>query len=260
MSSPKHSAALAHVHPDVWLAHTLATPLAAVVASGEATLDAELPGGGWPVGALTEILQPAGVHAEWRLLLPALVRCGSGGVVLVAPPHVPFGPALLGRGLPVGRLLWVQTPVVAQSLWAAEQALRCAEVDAVLVWLPQVRAPQLRRLQIAAAEFNKLLFVLRAPSALRESSPAVLRLFIEPAVDNLHAAHGTQRPSDRLQVRVLKRRGPPMERSVFLQATASALECVLAAAWSARDAFAGSTKESIVREFGHALDCTTFCA
>lgn len=257
MSRSSRSTSLALVHADIWLADTLAAPLAAVVATGDAALDAQLPGGGWPVGALTEILQPAGVHAEWRLLLPALVQSGSGAVVLVAPPHVPFGPALAGRGLPVGRLLWVQTSVWAQSLWAAEQALRCAGVDAVLVWLSQVRPPQLRRLQIAAAEFSKLLFVMRPAATLHESSPAALRLCIEPAPN---PEIGQQRPTDQWQVRVIKRRGPPMEHSVLLPAAVSALECLLAASWRAEVGIAGRAETSVRREGHHALDCTAASA
>ena len=53
---------------DVWRADELATSLAGansrVLASGHAALDAELPGGGWPVGALIEVLQ---AHALDRL-------------------------------------------------------------------------------------------------------------------------------------------------------------------------------------------------
>ncbi|APW47500.1 hypothetical protein [Rhodoferax antarcticus] len=52
--------------------------------SGHAALDAQLPGGGWPVGASCEILQPQAGQGEWRLLLPAL-RSLTQAVVLVAP-------------------------------------------------------------------------------------------------------------------------------------------------------------------------------
>ena len=70
------------VHPDVWLADALADAPTRVLATGDALLDAQLPGGGWPLGALNEILQPDGVHSEWRLLLPALACSGTGTVVL----------------------------------------------------------------------------------------------------------------------------------------------------------------------------------
>ena len=52
----------------------------------------------------------------------------------------PFGPALIARGLPAGRLLWARTDALGARLWAVEQALRCASVAAVLAWLPAARA------------------------------------------------------------------------------------------------------------------------
>lgn len=65
------------------------------MASCYAVLDAQLPGGGWPVGALCEILQLHSGQHEWRLILPALVRAELGPViVLVGTPHVSFGPGL----------------------------------------------------------------------------------------------------------------------------------------------------------------------
>ena len=58
--------------------------------SGHASLDAELPQGGWPRRALTELLVPADGVGELSLLLPTLARltAAGGNVVLVAPPFV----------------------------------------------------------------------------------------------------------------------------------------------------------------------------
>nr|WP_315491716.1 translesion DNA synthesis-associated protein ImuA [uncultured Rhodoferax sp.] len=217
------------VHADVWQADALASAPGRVLATGDVALDAQLPGGGWPLGALSEILQPPGVHNEWRLLLPALARCGTGTVVLVGAPHMPFGPALAAQGLLPQRLLWVAAPEGAkggaQRLWATEQALRCADVDAVLAWLVQARPEQLRRLQMAAAEYNKLLFVLRPEQAQHESSPAVLRLWVATSQDG----------ADALEVRALKRRGPPMDQPLRLNARVARLASLLAASRHALD-------------------------
>jgi len=209
------------VHSDVWQADALAGAAARVLATGDATLDAQLPGGGWPLGALIEVLQPVGVHSEWRLLLPALARSGTGAVVLVGAPQQPFGPALGAQGLACRRLLWVDEQAPAQRLWATEQALRCADVDAVLAWLVQVRPEQLRRLQIAAAEFDKLLFVLRPEAAQAESSPAALRLWAAPAPPGHN--------DGALEVRALKRRGPPLVQPLHLAARPACLARLLAA-------------------------------
>ena len=252
------------MHADVWHAHTLATPVAQVVATGAAALDAQLPGGGWPVGALTELLQSPGVHSEWQLLAPALARCGTAVVVLVAPPHVPFGPALAARGVDSQRLLWVHSTVAAQCLWATEQALRCAGVDAVLAWLPQARADQLRRLQMAASEYNRLLFVMRPNAARRESSPAVLRLVLEPGPGPGTAspfAVGTTPQADYLRLHILKRRGPPLEQAVLVPACEPALALLLAALQSpwptpvnVATSAAASTWAPTLQETPYALD------
>lgn len=221
MPASAPSLPLADLPAEVWHADALAVSHAQVLSTGDAVLDAQLPGGGWPVGAMTEILQPPGVHSEWRLLLPALARSGRGPVVLVGAPQVPFAPALAAQGLHAQRLLWVTEPTAATRLWVAEQALRCAEVDAVLAWLPQARSDQLRRLQMAAAEHHKLLFVLRPAQAQWDASPAALRLCVAPA------GEGTR--GDALEVQVLKRRGPPLAKPLHLTARPAGLALLLAA-------------------------------
>jgi protein ImuA len=218
---------------DVWHADSLGQTTQPVLATGDAALDAQLPGGGWPVGALTEILQAPGVHSEWRLLLPVLARCGPGPVLLVAPPHLPFAPSLAAQGLAAQRLLWVKAQA-APALWACEQALRCADVSAVLAWLPQARSDQLRRLQMAAAEHSKLLFVMRTAASHDEASPATLRLVLQPALVGRSVTPLASAPalpiSDVLQVHLLKRRGPPLEQPLHLPARPARLTLLLAAA------------------------------
>jgi protein ImuA len=137
----------------------------------------------------------------------------------------------------------VQAPTPAQSLWATEQALRCADVDAVLAWLPHTgkaaaRTDQLRRLQMAAAGHSKLLFVMRPASAQTEASPAVLRLLVDAQSNG--AASGVL--PDALQVQVLKRKGPPLTESLHLRARNARISLLLAASQS------------------HALDRTAACA
>jgi len=200
----------------VWRADELARPLGTVLASGHPVLDAQLPGGGWPVGAMVEILQAQSGQNEWRLLLPALARSRPGPVVLVGAPHMPFGPGLAAQGLAPERLLWVTAAEPAARMWACEQALRCADVSAVLAWLPQARVDQLRRLQMAASEHAKLLFVMRAAQVQTESSPAVLRLLV--------SAHSD---SDGVRLEVVKRRGPPTTQAVLLPARIGHLAALL---------------------------------
>jgi protein ImuA len=202
--------------PHVWRVPELARAEEVVVPTGHAALDAQLPGGGWPVGSMVEVLQEqAGRHA-WQLLLPGLTQAiakKAGPVVLVNAPFEPFGPALSAQGLPGERLLCVKADKPAARLWAAEQSLRCADVPAVLAWLPQAKSTELRRLHMAAQQHDKLLFVFRRLDARHDASPARLRLWVEGV--------------DTLQVHILKRRGPPLETPLVLPAHPARLAALL---------------------------------
>ena len=200
-----------------------------VCSSGYPALDAELPGGGWPLGAMVELLQLDATQHVWQLLVPALARqiqAGPQAVVLVGAPAMPFGPGLAARGLNPQRLLCVHAESLAQRLWVAEQALRCADVAAVLVWLPCTASMrggsanlqmQLRRLQIAVPP-QGLLFALRPLAAQAEASCARLRLSVQ-----------TGGVADRLQIHILKRRGPPPLLPVELPPNPQRLADLLAA-------------------------------
>jgi protein ImuA len=191
--------------PHVWRAPELARSQEKVVATGHSGLDAQLPGGGWPVGSLIEILQDTPGRHAWQLLLGALAAATqqeAGPVVLVNAPYLPFGPSLDAQGLSPSRLLKVQAAKPQACVWAAEQALRCCDVVAVAAWLPRAKAAELRRLHLAAAQHDKLLFAFRETDMRNESSPARVRLEIEEG--------------EELTVRILKRRGPPLEQGLPL--------------------------------------------
>jgi protein ImuA len=259
---------------DVWHGDELASAEARVVPTGHGTLDAQLPGGGWPVGALTEVLQASPEAQVWQLLLPALalaVRSSGGRVVLVGAPQVPFAPVLAAGGLPVEALLWIRGDGAVARAWACEQALRCADVAAVLAWLPQARAADLRRLQLAAARHENLLFVFRPEAQARAASPARLRLRVrcvpvwEAATAGprgrgattgrlaaIAARHGSDAdaasaageadridatdPAGRMDVDLLKRRGPPLAAPLALPARGERLAMLLRAASQRRRA------------------------
>lgn len=230
MASASHRLSLVPERPDVWQGDRLSVSESPAWPTGHAALDACLPGGGWPAAGLVELLQARSALHDWQLLLPALAGLTAtapaaspfctgpaGPVVLIgAPPDcVPFVPSLAAQGLPPERLLWIDTAEEAARLWAGEQALRCAEVPAVLAWLPRVRADALRRLHLAALDNAKPLFVFRPAGARHEASAAPLRLWLDG------------REPGRLEVEVLKRRGPPLARPVSLAARGSRLAALL---------------------------------
>lgn len=197
--------------PGVWHADQLAQPSLPGVATGHAALDAALPGGGWPPGALTELLLRPRQWPEWRLLLPALLAAAQRGqIVLVGPPATPNLQALAAQGLPAQALCWVKAPHPHDRQWAAEQALRCTQVAAVVLWLSAGPPDPLRRLhlgaQAAPPASAPLLWVCRPQGCRMAPSPAPLRL----ALHSLGLAG--------LEVDVFKRRGPPVPAPVRLAA------------------------------------------
>jgi hypothetical protein len=149
--------------------------------TGHARLDARLPGRGWPLGAVTELISTRPGLGEFSLLFPALAGMGKQGqwLVLVDPPWIPYPASLHGHGLRLERLLLVRTQSEKESLWACEQALRSNRGGAVLAWPERISFARLRRLQLAAEENGKLVFLFRPEHAASTASPAALRLQLE---------------------------------------------------------------------------------
>lgn len=174
--------------------------------SGHAALDAALHEGGWPLGAVTELLAPLPGLAELWLLAPALRASLElpGWLVLVTPPGLPHAPAWQALGLPCERLLILRPDNPRDWLWSVEQAAK-AGMPAVLAWPGRValNGKSLRRLQLAAETGGRLLMISRRPQSAREASPAALRLHL--------AAQGSQ-----LQVDILKQRGSWGGQSLML--------------------------------------------
>jgi hypothetical protein len=183
-------------HP-VWLggAPQLEVP---AVSTGYQVLDSALAGGGWPTGALTEILSTREGIGELELLVPALAALSWAGkrIVWLAPPHIPYAPALAAAGVDLAQLVIVRTAGRRDALWAAEQLLRAGCCHALVAWLRRAGYDELRRLAVAASASPALVALFRPPETAAESSPACLRLALVPA-------------DDALCVRILKRRGAP---------------------------------------------------
>jgi hypothetical protein len=191
------NAALAELlsHSAIWRGGDCASEPGSV-ATGFAELDAALPGGGWPRGALTEILLAREGIGELRLTLPALARLQAEGrsVVWIAPPYRPYAPALAAAGLDLARLIVVRRCSPAEALWAYEQALRAPECGAAFGWMHPHEDRVLRRLQVAAREGRTWGVLWRRPGQRATAMAAPLRV----ALDNRQG---------HLEVRVLKRRG-----------------------------------------------------
>ena len=160
-------------------------PLPRIEPSGTASLDAILPRGGWQSGTVVELMSMQEGIGELRLLMPALAKIthSERHVAMIAPPHIPFAPALLRHGLRLEHFWIIRARNAADILWSAEQTLRCKSFGAVLAWPLSIRDREVRRLQLAAEAGSSIGFVYRPPSAAREPSPAAVRLRLQTNVD-----------------------------------------------------------------------------
>jgi cell division inhibitor SulA/protein ImuA len=185
--------------------------------TGHARLDARLPGGGWPLGAVTELITRNPGLGEFSLLFPALAELSRNGewLILVDPPWIPYPAALHGHGLALERLLLVRSGSAKESLWACEQALAGSRGGAVLAWPEQLSFARLRRLQLAAEAGAKPAFLFRPESALHTASPAALRLHLSPAGNS--PRDGTRDSiRDGTRIDILKCRGERPRKPAWL--------------------------------------------
>jgi protein ImuA len=167
---------------------------ACFVSSGRPEVDALLPGGGFPRGALTDL---AGGPASGKtgLVLSALASAMGGErlAAFVDGRGELYPPALLAFGIDLDRLLVVRAPsgraagegaAVRDALWAAEALLASGAFEAVAIDVPiewsraRVASPcslegMLRRLRAAAEKGGAVGLWLgsaegeRVPSAVR---------------------------------------------------------------------------------------------
>ncbi|MCB1800637.1 MAG: translesion DNA synthesis-associated protein ImuA [Gammaproteobacteria bacterium] len=182
----------------LWQGRRQAAAGVRLLGSGWRVLD-ELLGGGWPRAALTEVISDA--HHGLSLLLPLLAELSgeSRWLAWVAPPYVPYAPALAARGIRVEQLLLVQQVSSEQALWATEQVLKSGACSLLLAWPEQtagrlLQVAQLRRLQLAAEQGDCVAVLFRPARCVHQGAASALRLRVRPAPLGL-------------EVELLKRRG-----------------------------------------------------
>lgn len=183
--------------PRLWRGTDCAGVALESIPSGFTALDEVLPGGGWPRGALTELVPKRRGIGELALLAPALAQLTRQGkfVALIAPPHLPYAPALAASGIVLSRCTLIRPGGPEDTLWAVQQALRSGAFSAVLAWLGMSGHRRLRRLQLAAEEGKAWGAVYTVCGRTSDTgSPAPLRL-------------GLDTTAGRLEVSILKRRG-----------------------------------------------------
>jgi len=192
------------IHPALWRATQLARPARPTVATGFPSLDHALPGQGWPIGQLIELMAERPGCGELQLFKPALRSQTQRNIVLVHPPHPPCFQAWAHNQLAPERLLWVQPSSTADALWATEQILRHNTSAAVFCWAHPIHHASLRRLHLLAQQNDGLCIVLRPAHVRKQASAAALRLALQPC-------------SSGIQLHIVKRQGALCSAPLILQ-------------------------------------------
>jgi len=151
------------------------------VPTGFARLDAALPHGGLPGGAVTEVLSALDGGGAMTVALRAAIAAAAGvhTVVVLDPRGDLYPPAVWQMGLAEDLLLMVRPSGWAEALWALDQSLRCSGVAAVVASIDRIDAAASRRLQLAA-ESSGVLGILLRPAADRRHTFAAVQMLVEP--------------------------------------------------------------------------------
>ena len=174
------------------------------IPSGFTAFDEKL--GGWPLGALVELIPQQEGIGEFSILLPALARLSKDErwVALINPPYIPYAPALAHAGIDLAKVVVVRATGATNILWSMEQTLRSGACSAVLGWPTSINERAIRRLQLATEAGHALGAYFTKPGALARTSPVPYRLQINGTIDDI-------------RVEVLKRRGGGLTSPLHIQ-------------------------------------------
>ncbi|MBV1930791.1 MAG: translesion DNA synthesis-associated protein ImuA [Porticoccaceae bacterium] len=171
--------------PDIWQGSALPQQSHSI-STGYPTLDKSLHQGGWPVGAITELLSDNNGIGELQVVLPVLTQYArqTRKLVFVSPPYIPYAPALFNNDIALEQIIVIKTLSTTEQLWALEQLLRADIAGAVLCWLTDkaVDHRQLRKLQLTAQASRGIAVLFRPTQTAAEASPAALRIALSPTV------------------------------------------------------------------------------
>lgn len=197
-------------HPAIWRGDQKIHTKQHSLPSGIAALDALLPGGGWPMGALTEIIVEREGIGELRLIMPALAKLSQQRCLAwITPPYIPYAPALAAYQIDLTKVLLIHPGASDDNyFWVMEQTLRSGACGGTLFWpdergLRQYKQHELRRLQLAAEVGQAWGVLFLSERTALQASPAALRLHLAPTPKGL-ALH------------ILKRRGGWATGPVYL--------------------------------------------
>ena len=180
---------------------------------GLGPVEAAFPNGIFPRGAIHEFLSTSPEYAAASGgfiggLLKFLMQ-ESGVCLWISTSRMLFPPALKAFGVAPDRMIFIDLKSEKDVLWAAEEALKCEGLAAVIAEIKEVNFSQSRRLQLAVEHSKVTGFLLRtSPSSLKTTACAARWKITPLASESVGGLPGVGYP--RWNVELLKvRHGSP---------------------------------------------------
>lgn len=174
----------------------------ACLSTGHEELDRGLPGAGWPLARLTELLVADTGLAELPALAPVLTLLTRSGrtVLLLNPPDAGLIELLARHGVARSRLLLIGGSRPAEQLWAVEQATARDDFGALIAWMPaHMQDESMHRLDRAVRQSAGFGIVLRPIAGARDITPAALRVIMQADTDERMQITTLARTSRRIE-------------------------------------------------------------
>lgn len=177
------------IHPTLWRASQLAPGGLRRLPSGYSSLDEAL-GGGWPLGALIELLPEHAGIGEVHLLCPALAGLADRRrpTLLLNPPYAPSMQCWAAWGLRPDDVVWVRTSSPRDATWAATQILHYQSCAALLCWAHATAYADLLQWHRLARRGSTLVVLYRPHDTAHQDSPAELRVALRAIPGGLRAS------------------------------------------------------------------------
>lgn len=156
----------------------LAKRPAAVIPTGITALDELLPGGGWPINGVVEIMVPDENANGIALLLPTLAQFSwqDRWLALVAPPYLARMRVFTHSGMQAAQVMQVNPHPGRSGLWTVESMLRSGQCRMILAWPGCDTELMDKRLQKAATLGRTLAVLFRVEGQTRTTSQVDVRL------------------------------------------------------------------------------------
>lgn len=152
-----------------------------VRSTGLPQLDAILPYGGWPKGAVVEVIVPDTFCDSIRFLLPTLEQLGAEGrwLGLQALSYSQSLAISSNHDIDQSRIMQVNQHPGRSGLWTLEQMLRSGTFSAVVAWPECSTDLMVKRLQKAAMIGKSMAFLFSTAGATQPYSRNDLRIRID---------------------------------------------------------------------------------